>query len=105
MPSTLAVSGGASTAVVGLYLVRSVLEQIGKGVVKAVHNPSYRDLLNPCPYHLSVFEQEIEPVNWLFLLISFLSGWFVGSVFTYCCCVCREPPREIRRTVIRRNGF
>ena len=51
MPSTLAVSGGASTAVVGLYLVRSVLKRIGKGVVEAVHNPSFRvgerDLLNP----------------------------------------------------------
>ena len=53
MPSTLAVSGGASTAVVGLYLVRSVLERIGKGAVEAVHNPSFRvgerDPSNPCP--------------------------------------------------------
>ena len=67
MPSTLAVSGGASIAFVGLYLVRSVLERIGKGAVEAVHNPSFRvgerDPLNPCPYHLPVSEQEIEPVR------------------------------------------
>ena len=30
-PSTLAVSGGAPTAVVGMYLVRSALERIGIG--------------------------------------------------------------------------
>ena len=85
MPSTLAVSGGASTAVVGLYLVRSALERIGKGAVEALQNPMFRvcetDPLNPCPYHLPVFEQEIEPVNWLFVLISFFSGFVVGSVF------------------------
>ena len=39
MPSTLAVSGGASAAVVGMYLVRSVLERIGKGAVEADDNP------------------------------------------------------------------
>ena len=53
MPSTLAVSGGASTADVGLHLVRSVLERIGEGAVEAVHNPSFwvgeRDSLNPGP--------------------------------------------------------
>ena len=38
MPSTIAVSGGASTAVVGLYLVRGALERTGKGAVEAVHN-------------------------------------------------------------------
>ena len=38
MPSTLAVSGGASTAVVGLYLVRTVFQQIGKGAIEAVHS-------------------------------------------------------------------
>ena len=78
MPST--------TAVDGLYLVRSVLERIGKGAVEAVHNPSFwvgeRDPLNPCPYHLPVFEQEIDPVKWLVVLISFFSGLVVGSVFT-----------------------
>ena len=59
MPSTLAVSGGASTAVVGLYLVSSALERIGKGAVAVVHNQSFwageRGPLNPCPYHLPVF--------------------------------------------------
>ena len=48
----------------------SVLERICKGAVEAVHNPSFRvgerDPLNPCPYHLPVFEPEIELVNWLF---------------------------------------
>ena len=42
MPSTLAVSGGASTAVVGLYLVRTALQQNWKGAVEAVHTPSLR---------------------------------------------------------------
>ena len=60
MPSTLAVSGGASIAVVGPFLVRSVLERIGKGAGEAVHNLPFRvgerDPLNPCPYPLPVFE-------------------------------------------------
>ena len=84
MPSTLAVSGGASTAVFGLYFVRSALERIGKGAVEAVQNPTFRvcerDPLNPCPYHMPVFEQEIDLVNWLFVLISFLSGLVLGGV-------------------------
>ena len=42
MPSTLAVSGGASTAVVGLYLVRSAQERSGIGAVEAVQNPTFR---------------------------------------------------------------
>ena len=66
MPSTLAVSGRASTAVVGLFLVRSVLERVGEGVVETVHKPSFRFgeiPLNPCPYHLPVLKQEIEPVR------------------------------------------
>ena len=69
MPSTLAVSGGASTAVIGLYLVRCALERIGEGAVEAVQNPTFgvgeRDPLNRCPYHPPVFEQKIEPENWL----------------------------------------
>ena len=44
MPSTLAVNGGASTAV-GLYLVRSALERIGKGAVEAVQNPTFQEIL------------------------------------------------------------
>ena len=45
VPFTLHVSGGASTAVVGLYLVRCALERIGKGAVEGVRDPS-----NPCPF-------------------------------------------------------
>ena len=41
-----------------------------------------------------MFEQEIEPVSWLFVLISFLSGLVVGSVFTCCCCISREPAQK-----------
>ena len=39
MPSTLAVRRDASTVVVGLYLVRTALQQIGKGAIEAVHIP------------------------------------------------------------------
>ena len=39
--STHAVSGGASTAVVGLYLVKTAVQQNGKGAVETVHTPSF----------------------------------------------------------------
>ena len=74
MPSTLAVSGGASTAVVVLFLVRTSLQQIGKGAVEAVYTPSLRfdgsNFENPCPSHLPASEQEIECGN-RFVLVTF----------------------------------
>ena len=88
MPSTLVVSGGASAAVVGLYLMRTALQQIGKGAIEAVHTPSLRfdgsNFENPCPHHLPVFEQEIECGN-RFVPVTFLFGLAVGGAFTYCC--------------------
>ena len=39
MPSTLAVSRGASTAVVGLYLVWTALQQIWKGLLRPCTPP------------------------------------------------------------------
>ena len=94
MPSTLAVCGGASTAVGGLYLVRTALERFGKGAIEAALDPSLRldgsNFENPCPYHLPVFEQETECGSRLFVSVTVLFGLVVGSVLTDCCCVLRE---------------
>ena len=109
MPSTLAVSGGASTAVLGLYVIRAALERIERGAFEAVHTSLLlRDSSEfDCPAlcDLPVAGQN-NVYNLLFLVLGiFVLELIVGSTLTYCACVRRDYSRELRRTVIHRSDY
>ena len=95
MSSTLAVSGGASIAVLGLYVLGTVLEQIGKGALLRLCTLLPFDMTALSAIApLSVTGQcrdRITSAQHQFLVLGiFLLGLIVGSALTYCACVRRE---------------
>ena len=101
------VSGGASTAVVGLYLERTALERIGKGQKR----------LSTLPHCDSTDQTLRIPLRITCQCLSKRSSVEVGSLFRSFFCSgwlwearllllrpC-EYTRELRRTVIHRSGF
>ena len=96
MPSTLAVSGGASTAVLGLRVIRAALERVERGALEAVHTSLL--LRDSCEFHcpalcdLPVAGQS-NVYHLLFLVLGiFVLGLIVGNTLTYCACVRRDCP-------------
>ena len=107
MPSTLAVSGGASTAVLDLYVIRAALQRIERGAFEAVHTSlllrDSSEFACPALCDLPVAGQSVV-CHLLFLVGGiFVLGLIVGSTLTCCACVRRDYPRELRRTVIHRG--
>ena len=74
MPSTLAVSGGASTAVLGLYVIRAALERIERHLLR--DNSELPRLI--CQWLDNVY-------HLLSLVLGIVVlGLIIGSTLTYC---------------------